>query len=356
MPLRAVIAGTSAYAFQFTPNDWHLLQGELREDRSLGHLPCCDSPAVAKTSQRGTQFFAHYAKSACGASRETEAHRAAKRAVYEGCIDAGWSALTEAVGPDGAWRADVLASRQRTQVAFEIQWSRQSAERTTERHHDFARHQVRCFWLFRRLPFAKPNGQVPAFQLIESPGGGLPSVMVGSRTGSLQEFAHWTLDGRVKFCTKVSVRLEEVRCRIRRDRCPRCAGTVGFADATPPPLLSVCGLPLSKAKEFVATQRLYADWGRALESLCAEDLQLGANERETMPQLVLRSPPGKPFVTAAGRSGFCPSCLTVVPFTEKSSQLPIVFETRAPIRAPDWPQSRFPHWCVGNSGSYCSVG
>lgn len=353
MPFRAVIAGKSLLAFALTPHAWRSLQGQLRENRSLGHLPCCDAQVVAKTSNRGTQFFAHYAKSACDAALETEAHLAAKRAVYEGCIDAGWDALTEAVAPDGAWRADVLASRQQTQVAFEIQLCRQSAERTVERQRGFARHKVRCCWLFRRLPFTEPNQQVPAFKLIESSDGGPPSVILGHDTRPLREFTRLMLEGRIKFCPRVSVRLGEVRCRVRRDRCPRCSAIVHFVDAAPPPVLSPCGLSLSEAEEFAGIQELYSDWRRKLESLYGEDLPIDMRERETIPQLLLRSPPGKPFVTAAGRSGFCPLCFAVVPFTGMSNQLPVVFETSAPVQPPNWPNTRFPHWCVGNEGSYC---
>jgi len=354
MPLRAIIADKSILAFALSPHEWHSLQRQLRDNRSLGSLPCCDAHVVAKTSKLGTQFFAHYGKRDCDAPRETEAHLRAKRAVYEGCIDAGWHALPEAVGPGGAWRADVLARRQQTKVAFEIQWSRQSAERTLERHSGFARHHVRCFWLFRRLPFAKPNGQVPAFKLIESSDGSPPSVILGSGTRSLREFARVMLEGRVKFCARVSVQLAEVRCRIRRDRCPRCGTIVHVADAVPPPLISLCGLPLSEATEFAAIQKSYVDWSHALGSLRAEDLPLSVREQKSIPHLVLRSPPGKPFMTAAGRSGFCPLCLEVVPFTDTSNQLPIIFETSALVQAPDWPNTLFPHWCVGNNGSYCS--
>lgn len=354
MPFRAIISGKSILAFALSPHEWRSLQSQLRDNRSLGQLPCCDAPAIAKTSKLGTQFFAHYAKRDCDASHETEAHRGAKRAVYDGCIDAGWNALMEDVSPDGAWRADVLARRQRTKVAFEIQWSRQSAQRTLERHRGFARHDVRCCWLFRHLPFAKANREVPAFKLIESSDGSSPSVTLGSGTRSLREFARMMLEGRVKFRARVSVHLEDVHCRIRRDRCPGCKTIVHIADAVMPPLASLCGLRLSEATEFAAIQKLYLDWSRALQSLRAEDLPLSVREQKTIPHLVLRSPPGKPFMTAAGRSGFCPVCLEVVPFTDTSNQLPIIFETSAPVQAPDWPNTLFPHWCVGNNGSYCS--
>lgn len=356
MPFRAIIAGKSRLAFELAPHEWRSLQRQLRADRSLGHLPCCGAQIVAKTSGRGTQFFAHHAKSECDAARETQAHRDAKRAVYEGCRDAGWEALTEAVGPDGAWRADVLAARQGRQVAFEIQLSPQSAEETRERQRGLERHHVRCCWLFRRLPFVRPNREVPAFQLSESPDGSAPSVLLGPDTYPLREFARVMLQGRVKFCERVSVRRTEVHCRILRDRCPGCSSIVHIAAADAPPLLSLCGLSLSEGVEFAVIQTLYEGWRRALESLYSEDLPLGPGEREAVPHLVLRSPPGKPFKTAAGRSGFCPKCFAVVPFTEASKHLPVILQSRALVQQPDWPETPFPHWCIGNSGSHCSRG
>src|SRR5690606_37344110 len=133
-----------------------MLKRQLRTNRSVSRLPCCSAQAVAKTSKLGTQFFAHYVKNACDTGGETEAHLLAKRALYEGCRDAGWEALTEAASPDGAWRADVLASRDGVHVAFEIQWSRQTVGRTMERQQGFSQRNVRCVWLFRRLPFGTP--------------------------------------------------------------------------------------------------------------------------------------------------------------------------------------------------------
>ncbi len=345
----------NAFAFDQSPHEWRALQRRLRDDRSIGRLPCCDAEVVAKTSKLGTQFFAHYRKRACDASRETETHLNAKRAVYDGCIDAGWSALTEAVGPDSAWRADVLASRELAQVAFEIQWSRQSEATTRERQRGFARHQVRCCWLFRRLPFAAAVERVPAFKLIEVSGQSLPVVDLGARTHSLREFARLMLEERVKFAVAVSVRVEPVRLRMLRDHCPHCSATVHFADASLPPLVSLCGLSLAQVKECVDVQRVHNDWGRQLRSLYAEDFEDVPVQSGLISALVRRSPPGETFKTAIGRSGFCPSCLKVVPFTAASAQLPVTAELQAPLQAPQWPKTPFPHWCVGDNGTYCST-
>jgi len=355
MPLRAIIAGTDTLAFEQSPQDWRALQRRLRNDRSIGRLPCCDAQAVAKTSKLGTQFFAHHRKRACDASRETETHLNAKRAVFEGCVDAGWRARTEAVGPEGSWRADVLAWRETAQVAFEIQWSPQSEATTRERQRGFARHGVRCCWLFRRLPFAGAVERVPAFRLVEVSDQSLPVVDLGARTHSLREFARLMLEERVNFVAAVRVRVESVRLRMLRDRCPRCSATVHFADASLPPLVSVCGLSLGQVTECAEVQRLHKDWGRKLRSLYAEDFEDVPVESSLIAGLVRRSPPGETFKTAMGRSGFCPSCLNVVPFTEVSAQLPVTAEVHAHFQAPEWPVTRFPHWCVGDNGTYCST-
>ena len=120
-------------------------------------------------------------------------------------------------------------------------------------------------------------------------------------------------------------------------------GVAGGLELPPP------GVALGRHWEFAAIQKLYAGCRRALESPYAEDLPLSARERDTILHLVLRSPPGKPFMTAAGRSGFCPICLAVVPFTDTSNQLSIVFETSAPVQPPDWPNTPLPRGVWGTT-------
>lgn len=356
MPLHAIIAGKSVLAFELSPLDWRMLRDRLRADRSLGRLPCCNAPVVAKTSKLGTQFFAHYVRSECTAVNETEAHRVAKRAVYEGCLDAGWCATMEATGPEGTWRADVLATKHRTRIAFEVQLSEQTANRTRERQREFARHQVLGYWLFRRLPFDRLDSQIPAIGLVESPDGSPPSVRLGGRDISLREFVCSVLEEQIRFCSSLSVRRKEARCRIRRISCPHCAASVHFVEATPPPLLSGCGLPLSESGLFPTLRRRYREWANRLASLYGEDVSLSATQRQAAPDFLLRSPPGKSFMTAAGRSGFCPRCLTIIPITAESNQLPVAFEVSTPVPEPGWLSSiGFPHWCVGSNGSYCSA-
>src|SRR5690606_6659598 len=130
--------------------------------------------------------------------------------------------------------------------------------------------------------------------------GDLPSVILGAGTYSLREFTRLVLDERIRFCAGIRVRREEVRCRIRRGQCPRCSATVHFAEATPPSPVSLCGLSLLEVTEFFTIRALYRDWRRELESLYSENLPLTISKRKAAPNLLLQSPPGKPFKTAAG--------------------------------------------------------
>lgn len=354
MPLRAVIAGEIIYAFLVAPSEWRVLQSELRANRSIGRLPCCGALPIAKTSKRGTQFFAHYARTGCEIEGETEIHLRAKRELYEGCIAAGWQATTEESGPEGDWRADVLASRGQRRVAFEIQWSPQSEVRTIERQQALARDGVRGCWLFRRTPIAIPQEATPAFQLLPLAGGKL-QVTLGQEAYSLAEFAGLMLSGRVRFRPEVTAHFKNVACRVRRDHCPKCRAEVHIIDGDAPDLTSLCGLALSEFVEFLPLQRVYAEWLEDRKALYGEDLALGPHDAAATHRYILRSPPGKPFLTAAGRSGFCPICLSIVPVTDAIDHLPIAFEVRARITPPAWPRVVFPHWCIAREAGWCGL-
>jgi competence CoiA-like predicted nuclease len=80
----------------------------------------------AKVSRNGLRFFAHApGASNCVLALETLAHHLLKLELANAALDAGAQAELEVRGPDGAWRADVLASDQggTWQMALEAQLS-----------------------------------------------------------------------------------------------------------------------------------------------------------------------------------------------------------------------------------------
>ncbi|WP_190194119.1 competence protein CoiA family protein [Streptomyces minutiscleroticus] len=71
----------------------------------------CGHNMYAKTSRTGLRFFAHAPGApACALNLESVAHHLLKLELANAARDAGAHAELEARGPDGMWRADVLAS------------------------------------------------------------------------------------------------------------------------------------------------------------------------------------------------------------------------------------------------------
>jgi hypothetical protein len=110
-------------------------------------MECCNAPGIMKVSPLRRQFFAHKATPAdCNSKPETPEHLELKAVVYEavGAAD-GWSAGIEV--PGRHWRADVLATRGKARVAFEIQLSKQSAAETIQRQLKYQQSAVLPWWL-----------------------------------------------------------------------------------------------------------------------------------------------------------------------------------------------------------------
>lgn len=71
----------------------------------------CRHPMYAKTSRTGLQFFAHAPGApTCALGLESVAHHLLKLELANAARDAGAHAELEAPGPNGTWRADVLAT------------------------------------------------------------------------------------------------------------------------------------------------------------------------------------------------------------------------------------------------------
>ncbi|MGX7760547.1 competence protein CoiA family protein [Streptomyces angustmyceticus] len=71
----------------------------------------CHHPMYAKTSRAGLRFFAHAPGApTCALGLESVAHHLLKLELATAARDAGAHAELEVPGPDGAWRADVLAT------------------------------------------------------------------------------------------------------------------------------------------------------------------------------------------------------------------------------------------------------
>jgi competence protein CoiA len=91
----------------------------------------------------------------------------AKTIIAKAALAEGWDVQTEARGvtPAGeAWIADVLASKGKAKVAFEVQWSTQDDAETRRRQRQYADSQIRGLWFFKQTRF-ESDKELPAFNL-----------------------------------------------------------------------------------------------------------------------------------------------------------------------------------------------
>lgn len=167
MPLRCSNEGHDVFAFDFEGDaEWEGLRKENQKRQHLS-MTCCGSPVVLRTSKLGVRHFSHARKGDCTSEGETPEHLLAKRQIVEGIQRTDWAASVEQAGESGdlgRWEADVLATKGKSKVAFEVQWSRQSQQETSMRQQRYAGAGVRGLWLFRQHDFPVER-DVPAFRL-----------------------------------------------------------------------------------------------------------------------------------------------------------------------------------------------
>lgn len=195
MPLRARRPdGTNMLSVDCSREQWAEVRAALASDRSGWQLPCCGAGVVAKTSQLGTQFFAHAARADCAYIEETAHHLHLKSLAVFAARSHGWQATTEvAGGTDGdPWVADVLATLGNAQVAVEVQWSSQTPVELLARQAKYKRHGVRGLWLIRSTGFPITEA-VPAACVREDERGYLALLPSHDGFRRVSEPAHWSL-------------------------------------------------------------------------------------------------------------------------------------------------------------------
>ena len=165
MPLSALANGAVVIAPLVSQAAWDGLAASVRRGETELVIGACGHPARMRRSKLGTQHFFHRRPEACGTAPESPAHLQAKAQIVLGCQAAGWDVETEARGAE--WRADVLASRGRHRVAFEVQLSRQSWEETVARTKRYEQSGIRACWLLRHYPMKTPvTKEIPAFHIV----------------------------------------------------------------------------------------------------------------------------------------------------------------------------------------------
>lgn len=151
MPSQAITKlGESTDAEDFTSAEWKVLKATASVGGYL--MPCCKTPAIPKTSVRGLQFFAHL-NDECTTAPETNWHKEGKAAVLDAIASLGLAGLSEVPGGQEGdeWKADTLFEVDGRRIAIELQRSYQTVDDYIARQERYARYNVECFWLTRRV-------------------------------------------------------------------------------------------------------------------------------------------------------------------------------------------------------------
>lgn len=159
MPFLAMRDGILVISQDFLERDWKLEKDAFHRGEVTYTCSYCGDPVHLVTRGNAgyrTQFFRHYADTACEReySAESYDHAMLKKAVYDTCRAFGWEANLEVPG-DG-WQADVLARSGAATYAFEIQLSEQSGETLAERSDKYRASGITPVWVLRSFPKSCP--------------------------------------------------------------------------------------------------------------------------------------------------------------------------------------------------------
>jgi competence CoiA-like predicted nuclease len=134
-------------------SDWEALK--LTTELGYFVMPCCNAPAVLKTSINGLHFFSHLSDE-CNTAPETKWHKSAKATVLAALAGLGIEGKEEVPGRSPSnqqWEADVLFSIGGRTIAIELQRSYQHLRDYKKRQERYIASNVECYWLVRREMF-----------------------------------------------------------------------------------------------------------------------------------------------------------------------------------------------------------
>ncbi|MCP4352594.1 MAG: hypothetical protein GY795_44615 [Desulfobacterales bacterium] len=246
MPLKAKVGGKEMIAPFIEDNEWELLKNRIKNRKVFAILSCCNAEAFLRVSKLGTKHFVHKNES-CDWKTESVEHLKAKEEIAFACKTLGYEVTTEHSEND--WRADVFIWKGNVRIAFEIQTSSQTLEKTEDRQDRYRRDKVRCCWFFKKIPkgYNSPIYDLPLFELhLDSD---KYSVSINSSSSfPLYEFVRQLLKGNIRFCNhlklhskqKVIICFFETECR----KCKKISHFYKIENISPD---TICGI---KRKEW----------------------------------------------------------------------------------------------------------
>lgn len=206
MPLRAIIDNKEVISSFLSTEEWNDLKDYVKSNSLNVTIAQTSKKGYLRTSKKGLQHFVHKkGEKPDDWKPESPQHLLAKSEVILGCKDAGWEALSEFIEND--WIADVIAIKESKRIAFEIQWSNQTYERTIERQERYKRDNVRGCWLFRKPAkqffewgeTLKADNEIPLFKIYETENNEIWVDFYGQKI-PIRKFIKSLLNREIKFC------------------------------------------------------------------------------------------------------------------------------------------------------------
>lgn len=257
MPLRAIGDTGDLQAFELSAEQWQELKGTYK---ALAlRMPCCNVPAVPKTSPLGNFFFAHAQRGDCSTAPESAEHLFCKALIARTAQAAGWRVTTERPGvtPDGAkWVADVFCEKGSANVALEVQLAAQTREELLLRQARYKDSGVRAAWFYAQKLRKDVDGATrgtPLFGLTEIKVGQEPTV--GGTKIPLTEFVAALLSKRVAWVRPSPT--DPFYLAVLRRSCSNCRQPSGLAYGHANTLDELSRVPESLAAVDAALARLF---------------------------------------------------------------------------------------------------
>ena len=230
MPLRAFINEIETISLDQNDERWLELKSLTKSKDIVVKLSCCNQNGYLRTSNTGLKHFVHSrSQNTCDWKPESPEHLKSKIEIIEACKESGWIAIPEF--SEDNWRADVLAKRGDTRIAFEVQWSKQTFEETKFRQERYKKSHVRGCWFFKTAPkemreYDEPHinadKHIPAFKIFKDENSKIMAQM-NSEQLPLKSLVKNLLCRNLKICQKIRAKpKQEVELIFFETSCWKC--------------------------------------------------------------------------------------------------------------------------------------
>jgi hypothetical protein len=251
MPLAAIIDSQEVISCFLSKEEWEALKTSVKENQLEVIISQTGKIGYLRTSSNGVFHFAHKkGEKPINWKPESRQHLTAKSEVLLGCKEAGWDACPEY--NNNKWIADILAVKGKNRIAFEIQWSQQTLEKTNSRQNRYLEDNVRGCWFFKTPPkqildyndAAKASHETPVFKIFEDKQNNI-NVIFNQLELRLKDFVFKLLNGQIKYRENLRVKPKQsVDIEIFKVECYSC-NSKQYAYRMPESVLSNCNQKIS---------------------------------------------------------------------------------------------------------------